>query len=136
MSETALSPATILYETADHDVISVSAARHAVDAWIAKRCFADSAGDAIVLVADELFTNAVRNTFGLVRLTVDEVDGVVRVAVYDESLRLPNPLLALPGDDRPHGLTVVAATADDWGAAHTTFDGHVGKVVWATLGAT
>ena len=135
MQDATLKPTTVVFETTDHDVSFVPAARHALEAWLGELGIASATRDAAVLVADELFTNAIRNTFGLVRLTIDEAHGVVRLAVFDESLRLPNPLLALPGDERPHGLAVVDAIAVRWGAQHETFDGHVGKAVWATIPA-
>jgi hypothetical protein len=124
---------TTVFETTSHDVAVVPAARHAVQTWLDGHGIDGAAGDAVVLVVDELFTNAIRNTFGLVRLVMSDADGDVRVAVFDESLRLPNPLLALPDDDRPHGLAIVERTANRWGSGHTTFDGHLGKVVWAVL---
>lgn len=115
--------------TVDDGPASLARARHVV----ADRARAWSAGgpgwdvDDVVMVANELVTNALEHarSRAVLRLTLD--GDVLEVAVRDSSPR--------PPDLRPHdvraargrGLQVVQALSDGWGwAPHDD-----GKVVWA-----
>jgi anti-sigma regulatory factor (Ser/Thr protein kinase) len=125
------SPETI-FETRDHDVTAVAVARHALTIWLDDRGTTEDVRDTLVLIASELVTNALRNTTGAVRVTVGEVLGGFKLQVFDESLRMPTPRLAVAGDTRGRGLAMVDALADVWGAHEVVRDDLVGKVVWAT----
>jgi two-component sensor histidine kinase len=83
----------------------------------------------VVLIVNELVTNAVVHTVGSVMLTLDVKPESVRVVVSDSSDTLPRQraqdLSAVGG----RGLALVAAMSDDWGVHER--DG--GKVVWADV---
>jgi anti-sigma regulatory factor (Ser/Thr protein kinase) len=125
--------ATVLLDTDDHGVVGVTVARHVAASWLADLAVPQEAVDTILLVASELLTNAVRHTTGHVRAAIGAHDDEIVVQVFDESLELPNPLLAKPDDPGGHGLAIVAALADRWGAEHVTLHGRTGKVVWASV---
>jgi anti-sigma regulatory factor (Ser/Thr protein kinase) len=124
---------TELLDTDDHGVARVTEVRHAVASWLAARGVAQATSDTVVLVATELVTNAVRHTVGRVQVAIAEMDGEIVLHVFDESLELPNPLLAKPDDRVGHGLAIIDALADRWGAEHVTLHGRAGKIVWAAI---
>lgn len=104
-------------------------ARH----FVAGLLEADGAGSDLVgaaaLIVDEFAINAVNHAHSFFSVLVEHGDGVVRVAVRDDSNVVPSipEHLALPLSGR--GLTIVAMTAERWG---TESLGH-GKEVWALL---
>jgi anti-sigma regulatory factor (Ser/Thr protein kinase) len=90
--------------------------------------------DAVLLVASELVTNAVRHGVGDVELRIDVEDHNVRLEVLDDghvkvaaSRRLPSPT-ALGG----RGLHLVRETSKRWGSG---FDPSGRTLVWAELAA-
>lgn len=87
--------------------------------------------DEALLVASELVTNSILHARTDLRLTLRS-DGVtgVRVEVYDENSRMPNPAWAPTDATSGRGLNAVAVVASTWGAE----DRGDGKVVWAQLG--
>lgn len=126
-------PMTVLLRTDDRDARFVGDVRHELAGWLEARGVTGDGRDVMVLLASELVTNALQHTMGQVLVEAGETDDTVVVQVHDESPDLPNPLLAKPDELGGRGLAVIAALADEWGAAHTTFDGHPGKVVWAAV---
>lgn len=127
-------PATV-FETDDHDVAGVALARETVTSWLDRHDATDDLRDTFELIASELVTNAMRNTTGVVRVAIGEVDGGFELEVFDESVLLPSPRTAGEGDTSGRGLALVAALADAWGAHEVVRDGLVGKVVWASCKA-
>jgi anti-sigma regulatory factor (Ser/Thr protein kinase) len=61
-------------------------------------------------------------------------DDRLRVWVTDASDTLPEPRVASPDDESGRGLALVAALADDWGAAPR--EHGIGKAVWFELRIT
>jgi anti-sigma regulatory factor (Ser/Thr protein kinase) len=106
----------------------VRAARSWVAQWLDGHGVDGERRGDILLLTTELITNAVRNTFGVVRVTLDDRDGGVSVNVFAESMRLPSSLL-----DASHerGPGIVGALADDWDYELAVLDGRPGTVVWA-----
>jgi anti-sigma regulatory factor (Ser/Thr protein kinase) len=92
------------------------------------------AGDAVLLVASELVTNAVRHGAGDAELRV-ELDGrAVRIEVVDGGharLKIPRPV-PLPDALGGRGLLLVREVSRRWGAG---FDGAGHTLVWAELTA-
>ncbi|MFD3623163.1 ATP-binding protein [Streptomyces sp. NPDC058698] len=92
----------------------------------------------VALVVGELAANAVRHgrvpgrDFGL-RLTLDEVAGLVRAEVADAATAKLPPASApasCPDDESGRGLLLVEALAVRWGSAPRR---PVGKTVWAEV---
>jgi anti-sigma regulatory factor (Ser/Thr protein kinase) len=93
-------------------------------------------GDDIVLMVDELVTNAVLHGYGPVGLRLSIVAGpgaaigraLVRGEVTDASPLVPQP--CVPGDDAEggRGLLLVTALAGEFGV----MPGGYGKIVWFT----
>jgi anti-sigma regulatory factor (Ser/Thr protein kinase) len=87
--------------------------------------------DDLVLIADELASNAIlhtRSKGGSFRVRCELSAGSVRVEVED----MGGPWRTRKKDDRPHGLDIVQALTgpDRWGAERTPDDT---RIVWATL---
>jgi anti-sigma regulatory factor (Ser/Thr protein kinase) len=107
-----------------HDDNSSRVARELLTPLLARRA---GRVDDVLLAASELVTNVVQHTDdgGVLDAWVSR-GGDVRVEVHDGNPQLPTvqePPLELTG----RGLRIVAAVADEWGAAPTEH----GKVVWA-----
>lgn len=84
--------------------------------------------DDVVLMASELFTNAVLHGDGRVAVRVALDAGNVRVEVIDDgssppTRQRPVPSAAITG----RGLSIVATLADSWGKGH---DDHGRTRVW------
>jgi anti-sigma regulatory factor (Ser/Thr protein kinase) len=89
----------------------------------------DPAGAAdIVLMVDELVTNAVQHGRGPVRLRLSVGDARVRGEVTDASPVIPQPGRPGPDGEDGRGLLLVTALADEFGVT----PGGYGKVVWFT----
>lgn len=99
--------------------------------------------DAVVLVGDELLTNAYEHGCAPRRFTLRRrpADGtltagrqrdrwLVSIAVQDSSPDPPVPGTSRRGGGRGYGLVLVGRLARDWG---TTFHGAHGKTVWAQI---
>ena len=134
MADVLTRAAETVFETADHDVTHVATARSAIAAWLDRHDASDDLRDAVLLLTSELVTNAVRNTNGLVRVTVGLVLGGIKVQVFDEGLDPPARRVAADDATSGRGLAIVEAIADRWGTHQSIGDDHVGKVVWATCG--
>ena len=81
------------------------------------------------LLVSELVTNVIRHAASAPRIVIIEDDGRVRIEVFDEG---PGGAVQQePGttDVGGHGLVLVEALADRWGAAH---DGRE-HVVWCEI---
>ncbi|MFE6282126.1 ATP-binding protein [Streptomyces sp. NPDC057877] len=94
--------------------------------------------DNAVLMADELFVNAVRHAShgptDTVTVIIDCTEHALRVTVADSSPALPqSPAVVDETAESGRGLTIVTALADDWGVAAPE-PGNPGKRVWFTLG--
>ena len=86
--------------------------------------------EVVVLLADELVTNAIVHTQSItIGLVVSLGDHAVRVEVHDASRQLPTPdRLAAWNHEGGRGLGLVAALATSWGAEVTEIGD--GKTVW------
>jgi hypothetical protein len=92
------------------------------------------ATDAVLLVASELVTNAIRHGRGDVELRVDLTGEQVRLEVLDDGhaeLGLPD-VQPRPLEEGGRGLPLVSAVSRRWGSG---FDDHGRTLVWAELGA-
>lgn len=123
----------VVLDTTIHDARAVRDLRDGVTVWLDEHDIAPALRDDVRLVVSELVTNAVRHTFGAVRAVASDVDGAIRVEVFDESMRLPSAMRATDVDTHGRGLAIVERLSDTWGSEHIVFEGRVGKVVWATF---
>ncbi len=107
---------------------SVSAARlyttSLLKEWGATRQLAEAS-----LIVSELATNAIRHAHSGFELNISRVDDTVRIAVSDESPRVPVVQNLQPGSVSGFGLRLVDEIASQWGYEV----GVDGKKVWALL---
>lgn len=82
--------------------------------------------DLVVLLADEVVTNAVVHGAGPIDLAVDANEERVKVMVGDRSEVPPLPRRAARYAEDGRGLSIVEAIASRWGVSPT----EVGKSVW------
>jgi anti-sigma regulatory factor (Ser/Thr protein kinase) len=82
--------------------------------------------DLVVLLADEVVTNAVVHGAGPIDLAVDANEERVKVVVGDRSEVRPLPRRAPRYAEDGRGLSIVEAIASRWGVSAT----EVGKSVW------
>jgi anti-sigma regulatory factor (Ser/Thr protein kinase) len=80
----------------------------------------------VVLLADEVVTNAVVHGAGPIDLAVDANEERVKVMVGDRSEVPPLPRRAALYAEDGRGLSIVEAIASRWGVSAT----EVGKSVW------
>jgi anti-sigma regulatory factor (Ser/Thr protein kinase) len=89
----------------------------------------ESVGERAELLVSELVTNVIRHAACSPRVVLTEHDGCVRIEVFDEgpggAVQRQRESLDVGG----HGLLLVEAVADRWGAAH---DGRE-HVVWCEI---
>jgi anti-sigma regulatory factor (Ser/Thr protein kinase) len=90
----------------------------------------DQTREAALLMTSELATNSVRHAQTGFTITVDHLDGHVRVSVEDRGVNRPTPRSPSPHEATGRGLGIVASLAAQWGSA-VTADG--GNRVWFTL---
>ena len=86
-------------------------------------------GDSLVLVADELLTNAIKHAATDIELRLCRLAGRLVIEVRDEDARLPRLAVAARYDERHRGLLIVQRLASRWGVRPV---GN-GKVVWAEI---
>lgn len=86
--------------------------------------------DDIVLIVDELVTNAVRHASRPITLSLDLRDETVHVEVIDDSPAMPNAKSLSRTRMSGRGLAIIDAISDDWGT-HRLSAG--GKSVWADV---
>ncbi|HEV8297689.1 MAG TPA: ATP-binding protein [Acidimicrobiales bacterium] len=83
--------------------------------------------DALMLIADELVTNAVRHGDAPIEVTIVVDESTLRIEVRDGSPTMPRPMA--PCAHGGFGLRLVEGVATAWG----TIDAPPGKIVWAEL---
>ncbi len=86
-------------------------------------------GDSLVLVADELLTNAIKHAATDIELRLCRLSGRLVIEVRDEDARLPRLATAARYDERHRGLLIVQRLASRWGVRPV----GKGKVVWAEI---
>jgi anti-sigma regulatory factor (Ser/Thr protein kinase) len=80
----------------------------------------------VVLLADEVVTNAVVHGEGPIELAVDSNEERVKVTVRDRSEARPVPGVPTRHAEDGRGLSIVQAVASRWGVSPT----EPGKSVW------
>ena len=83
--------------------------------------------DDAVLLTSELATNAVQHARSAFDVTMTRQANAIRVAVADDSQRLPSLRENVPYGEGGRGLLIVEAVSSEWGAEPVPGDG---KVVW------
>ncbi len=116
-----------------YDVKSVWLARRFVEQFVAERTLNDAAG-VLVLIANELVTNAVLHGAEPVELTLSCEHGEVMIEVTDGDPGTDNVQVRPVDQTYPggRGLRIVASLADQWGTRPV----QSGKTVWATAQTT
>jgi serine phosphatase RsbU (regulator of sigma subunit)/anti-sigma regulatory factor (Ser/Thr protein kinase) len=89
--------------------------------------------DTLVLLCNELVTNAVLHAAAPSEVRVRLRDGLVRLEVHDPSPQLPTPRAQDPDATNGRGMLLVDALADDWGVDRGDGLPDVGKTVWIEL---
>lgn len=87
----------------------------------------DLGDDMVVLLANELVTNAILHAGSDIDVVVDITGARVRVEVRDRARRAPVRRRAEPTSSAGRGLALVEALASDWGVEPIPGDG---KAVW------
>jgi anti-sigma regulatory factor (Ser/Thr protein kinase) len=90
--------------------------------------------DTLVLLCNELVTNAVLHAAAPSEVRVRLRDGRVRLEVHDPSPQLPTPRAQDPDATNGRGMLLVDALADAWGVDRGDGLPDVGKTVWIELG--
>jgi anti-sigma regulatory factor (Ser/Thr protein kinase) len=107
----------------------IVSARHFVHETLAASGVQPDVIAAAEMVVEEFAVNAVRHTGTFFSVSVEEALGAVRIAVRDDSNVFPevreHVVLSIGG----RGLSIVASTAEEWGAESL----GRGKEVWAVL---
>jgi anti-sigma regulatory factor (Ser/Thr protein kinase) len=91
---------------------------------------ADEQQDTVVLLANELVTNAILHARGDILLAVELVPGKVRIQVTDQSSQLPVHRGGVQEATSGRGLELVDALATAWGVESMSDDG---KQVWCEV---
>jgi anti-sigma regulatory factor (Ser/Thr protein kinase) len=91
----------------------------------------DAVIDDAALLTSELMANAVEHGSGDVNLKLEVNDGLLHVAVHDDSEELPQPGQADPESTGGRGLWIVQSVAHNWGSDSS--DEEPGKTVWFEL---
>jgi hypothetical protein len=115
-----------------NSVLALSSARRHVRQTIAGWQLTDDEQDIVVLVANELVSNAVKHAQTTSRMTLRRSRRVVHVLVRDYSADPPQSATGDSGAGEAagcHGLQVVGAASSRWGWHRHT----IGKTVWATI---
>jgi anti-sigma regulatory factor (Ser/Thr protein kinase) len=111
-------------------ITSPAAVRRFVRQVLARWRVGVSARDEVVLLTDELASNAVEHATGGFTVALRYAKPTIRVEVFDCGAGLP-AISHLPMDaDRGRGLVLVDRLASGWGANAAAG----GKVVWFELG--
>jgi anti-sigma regulatory factor (Ser/Thr protein kinase) len=100
--------------------------RSALDAW-GVEC------DGVVLMADELVTNAIRHARSDVTLVMLRQGRRVRVEVHDGNPQPPVVRSPSPDDTNGRGMILVDEEAEAWGVDDHSQDG---KAVWFEVAAS
>ena len=107
----------------------VAEARHFAHRTLAARGASDEVVAAADLVVEEFALHAIRQTGTGFSVSVEVAPGVVRVAVRDDSNVFPQIGEAARTSIGGMGLSIIASTAEQWGAESL----GRGKEVWAEL---
>lgn len=107
------------------DPASAAAARRFVGRALEEEHYPEQ--DVVVLLANELVTNAILHTDADFDVVVDIAERRVRVEVRDRSDRVPAPRTAAPESVAGRGFALIDALAADWGVEEIPDDG---KAVW------
>lgn len=83
--------------------------------------------DVVVLLTNELVTNAILHADSEIDVVVDVTGGRVRVEVRDRATRAPRRRWSEPTATAGRGLALVEALASDWGVDAIPGEG---KAVW------
>lgn len=101
--------------------------------FVAERCVAarltDEQCDDALLLTSELVTNAILHGRSEVCVEVQERGRLMRISVFDENSRHPQPVAEDPDALDGRGLALVDALARSWGVE----DRRLGKAVWFEL---
>jgi anti-sigma regulatory factor (Ser/Thr protein kinase) len=89
--------------------------------------------DTLVLLCNELVTNAVLHAAAPSEVRLRLRDGRVRLEVHDPSPQLPVPRAEDPEATNGRGMLLVDALADAWGVDRGDGLPDVGKTVWVEL---
>jgi anti-sigma regulatory factor (Ser/Thr protein kinase) len=89
----------------------------------------DSIRDDVALVVTELVANAIRHAGTDIEISMQPIDGGVRLEVRDKSTRPLRPRAALSSDEGGRGLLLVDALSTRYGVQGEPD----GKRVWAEL---
>lgn len=101
-------------------------------AQVCRRWHADRLCDDVVLVVNELVSNAIRHAGTELLVELSGAYGAVLVTVTDQSTEPVRARPAAGRDEGGHGLLLVEALSSRWGVTMLPF----GKRVWAELRAT
>jgi len=109
--------------------VSASHARAFVAERLREHGLADLV-EPVRLVTSELATNAMVHAHTAFDLTLERLDGIVRLTIRDDSLSLPQRRAAQVRDSTGRGLEIVDVVSSEWG---TSQDRAGSKAVWATF---
>jgi hypothetical protein len=124
---------TVVFSSRTPGLTDVAESRRAVERWVRAHEIDGSAGHALVLIASELVTNAVRTPTDRIDVALLAHAGSVAIGVYDTVNEVPvvrPPDLDATGG---RGMSIVESLSGSWGAEPVERDGRRGKVVWAVL---
>jgi anti-sigma regulatory factor (Ser/Thr protein kinase) len=100
--------------------------REVLGGWVVAASTVDDA----VLLTSELATNAVQHARSAFDVTMTRQANAIRIAVADDSHRLPSLPDQVPYAEGGRGLLIVQALSSEWGAEPVPGDG---KVVWFAM---
>jgi len=109
--------------------MSVPLARSWVQGWLVGSAVPSTLEDLVTLVVSELVTNAVRQSDGPVRITLETDASTLLVEVFDSGHRMPALRGWEPDATSGRGLRLIDSTCDEWGVREDLD----GKTVWARL---
>jgi anti-sigma regulatory factor (Ser/Thr protein kinase) len=108
---------------------SIRTARRFVGECCHEAALSDERCDDALLLTSELVTNAILHGRSEVSVEVEARGEVLRISVFDENSRHPQPVEEDPDALDGRGLALVDALAQRWGVE----DRRLGKVVWFEL---
>lgn len=110
--------------------MSVPLARSWTEGWLTGSPVPGEKTHVVLLVVSELVTNAVRQSDGAVRITLEAVDRELLVEVFDSGHRMPVlSESAAPDSTSGRGLRLIDTLCESWGVREELD----GKTVWARL---
>jgi anti-sigma regulatory factor (Ser/Thr protein kinase) len=109
------------------DVVSVARARQFVASALS-HCN-EQVVEIARLLTSELATNAVVHAHSPFDVSISECEGLIRIAVSDETDKMPAFLSAGPHENHGRGLQLMHTLAVGWGVV----DRSPGKTIWFDL---